>query len=66
MAMLWVLIGNGFTRYQLTPWSKVLLERPPVAQLFKNFSTFYGTEDSLLCSQEHATGPYPEPDESSP
>jgi hypothetical protein len=27
----------------ITPWSWVLLENPPVAQLFKIFSTFYGT-----------------------
>jgi hypothetical protein len=27
----------------LTPWSRVLLQKPPVAQLLKNFLTFYGT-----------------------
>jgi hypothetical protein len=27
----------------LTPWSWALLEKPPVAQLLKNFPTFYGT-----------------------
>jgi hypothetical protein len=27
----------------LTPWSLVLLEKPTVAQLLKNFLTFYGT-----------------------
>jgi hypothetical protein len=27
----------------LTSWSWVLLEKPPVAQLLKNFPTFYGT-----------------------
>jgi hypothetical protein len=26
-----------------TPWSQVLLEKPPVAQLLKNFPIFYGT-----------------------
>jgi hypothetical protein len=41
------------------------LEEPPVAQLLKNFPVFYETEISLLCSQEHATGPSPEPAESS-
>jgi hypothetical protein len=25
------------------PWSGVLLQKPTVAQLFKNFPTFYGT-----------------------
>jgi hypothetical protein len=28
----------------LTPWSQVLLEKPPVAQLLKNLPTFYGTK----------------------
>jgi hypothetical protein len=28
----------------LTPWSWALLEKPPVAQLLKNFPTFYGTQ----------------------
>jgi hypothetical protein len=30
-----------------------------VAQLAKEFQAFYGTQGSLLCSQETATGPYP-------
>jgi hypothetical protein len=30
------------------------------------FLAFYGTEGSLLCSQDPAIGPYPESDESSP
>jgi hypothetical protein len=34
------------------------LEKPPIAQLLKNFPTFYGT-------QKPATGPYPKPHESS-
>jgi hypothetical protein len=29
--------------WQLTPWSPVLLEKPLIAQLFKNFPTFYRT-----------------------
>jgi hypothetical protein len=29
--------------YELTPWSSVLLEKPPAALLLKNFPTFYGT-----------------------
>jgi hypothetical protein len=28
---------------QLTPWSRVLLQKPPVAQLLKKLSTLYGT-----------------------
>jgi hypothetical protein len=28
---------------ELTPWNWALLEKPPVAQLLKNFPTFYGT-----------------------
>jgi hypothetical protein len=33
---------------QLTPWSWVLLEKPPVAQLLKNFPTFYGTPRFII------------------
>jgi hypothetical protein len=32
-----------------------------VAQLVRNFSPFVGTEKSLPCSQNPATGPSPEP-----
>jgi hypothetical protein len=28
---------------EITPWSGILLEKPLVAQLLKNFPTFYGT-----------------------
>jgi hypothetical protein len=46
------------THNQLTPWSWALLEKPPVAQLLKNYS--------LPCSQEPSTCPYPEPHQFSP
>jgi hypothetical protein len=45
-----------------TPWSEVLPEKPIVAQQFKNLEP----EDSLPSSQEPATGPSPEPDQSNP
>jgi hypothetical protein len=45
--------------------NSVLLERPPLAQPLKNFSTIDGTEGSLPCSQELCTGSYPELDEDS-
>jgi hypothetical protein len=48
---------------KLTPWSSVLLDNPPVAQLFKNLPTFYGTPRLVACPQESSVGPYPEPDE---
>jgi hypothetical protein len=35
---------NGkFSVIPLTAWSRVPLEKPPVAQLLKNLPTFYGT-----------------------
>jgi hypothetical protein len=46
--------------------SWVLLEKLSIVQLLKNFLAFYGTESSLLCLQEPATGPYSEPDQSNP
>ena len=35
-------------------------------QLFMKFPAFYGTQGSVLCSQEPATGPYPRPGQSGP
>jgi hypothetical protein len=37
------IIGFLGEEYKLTIWSRALLEKPPVVQLFKNFLTFYGT-----------------------
>jgi hypothetical protein len=49
-----------------TPWNRVLLQKLIVSHLFKKFRPFVEPEGSLLCSQGHATGSYPEPDLSSP
>jgi hypothetical protein len=48
----------------LTPWSRVLLKKPPVAQLLKDFPTFYETRRfiTVFIRALH----YPEPDETSP
>ena len=51
---------------QLTARSRVLLEKLTVPQLVKKFSAFYETKGSLPSSQQPATCPYPEPDQSSP
>jgi hypothetical protein len=48
---------------ELTACSGVLVEKLVVAQLVK-FTTFYGTEGSLPCSQKTAKDHYTEPDES--
>jgi hypothetical protein len=50
----------------LTLWSRVLLDKMIFAQLAKKFPSFIEPEVSLPYSQEPATGPCPEPDESSP
>jgi hypothetical protein len=49
----------------LTTWSRVLHEKLTVTQLVKKFLIFMQLEGSLPCSQQPATGQYPEPDESS-
>ena len=60
------IIGRCIT-YLLTPWSRVLLEKPTGSQLVKKFPTFYVTpEGSLPHSQVSATCPFPKPGRSSP
>jgi len=49
-----------------TPCSRVLLEKLIVTELFKKFVAVYGTRMYITVSQEPATGPYLEPDESGP
>jgi hypothetical protein len=41
-------------------------EAASCAAIKKNFQNFMVPESSLPCSQEPSTGPYPEPDHSSP
>ena len=48
--------------YNPTPWSKVLFEKLTGSLIVKKFPAFYG---SLPNSQQPATCPYSEPDESS-
>jgi hypothetical protein len=50
--------------YQQTPGGRVLLQKLIVTQLVTKFSAFIEPKSSLLCSQELATGRYPEPGES--
>jgi hypothetical protein len=35
-------VSSCTLRTHVTPWSQVLPEKPPVARLIKNFTTFYG------------------------
>jgi hypothetical protein len=49
----------------LTPWSRILFEQLIVTQILEKYPFFMEPEGSLPCSQKPATGPYPEPAESS-
>jgi hypothetical protein len=57
--------GNAIPA-QLTPLNWALLEKPPVAQLLKSPSTFFGTRRLITRSQEPWSGTYPGPDQFSP
>jgi hypothetical protein len=50
----------------LTPHNSVLYEKLIVTQLVTKSPPFMETESSLPSSQEPATSPHPEPDESNP
>jgi hypothetical protein len=51
---------------ELTPWIRVLFEKLIVTLLVKKFPLFMEPEISLPSSEELATGPYTEPDATSP
>jgi hypothetical protein len=54
-----------FCKYLLTTWCRIF-EKLIVTQLVKKYPAFFMEyEGSLPCSQKPATGPYPEPAESS-
>jgi hypothetical protein len=60
-------MGNYWLKYlKPTSWSWALLEMPPGCSYSRIFQQFMEPEGSLPCSQEPSTGPYPEPDQSSP
>jgi hypothetical protein len=40
-------IGITGIIFELTPWTQVLLEKPAVAQLLKNFPIFYRTRSFI-------------------
>jgi hypothetical protein len=50
----------------LTPWCRVLVEKPTGLQLVKKFPAFYGTRRFIPHSQASATCPCPGPAQSSP
>jgi hypothetical protein len=60
-------LKHRMTFNRLTPWSWALLEKPPVAQPLKNFpNILWNTKVHYRVHKSPPTGPYPEPDQSSP
>jgi len=49
----------------LTPWCRILFKKLTVTRLIKKYPFFMELKSSSPCSQKPATGPYPEPAESS-
>jgi hypothetical protein len=63
-------IGDGMQREEKIRtnlmWNGGLTEKLIITQLVMKLPAFYGTRNSLPCSQEPATSPYPESHKSSP
>jgi len=51
--------------HSLTPWCRTFFEKLIVTQLVKKYPFYIEPEGSLPYLQKPATGPYPEPGESS-
>jgi hypothetical protein len=60
-----VMVTSNLATNELTPGKRVLLGELIVPQPVKKCPAFMEPEGSLSCSQDLATGPYPEPDASS-
>jgi hypothetical protein len=55
------LLTSGLETVNMTTWNWIILEKPPVAHILKDFPIIFQSAGSLSCSQEPTTGPYPEP-----
>jgi hypothetical protein len=56
---------HSFVMDYLTPWGRVPSDTLIICQLLESLYTFCGTQDSSIASQERATSPHFEPNESS-
>jgi hypothetical protein len=57
---------SRFSLWSLLSTHLCLFHLAVLVQQFTKLKPLYAPEDSLRCSQEHATGPYPDPVETSP
>jgi hypothetical protein len=53
-------VCNNHRQKELTPCSRVLLEKLIIIQIFKKILIFMEHKGSLRCSQDLTTAPYPE------